>query len=291
MSSDEFKLSTPSDSSDDVGVLAQFAGQLRSRQTEPRRECNAVGAESASEPDWVRDFTPQKRNDADQKAALLAILDEDSDDESIINLVSQERNVEEKLPKETDQAAKEISDSQKTPTAAKRARAPTKPKSNLPLVAAPKMDDSLVLLQSAEGDLDLSGDVGAVGRVKLQEGALFLDIKGVLYRTNITPCNTVCVVTVGEDEARITSVLDEVVTLECERNLFACDETVVHGVLDDEMDGANFSQPDRGTQENEVKATGKKSMEMNGRAKSKGKSKFKATKATKGITKPPHRKS
>lgn len=290
-SSEELKFATLSDSSDDIGVLSEFARKLpTSSRKEPVPQPN-----SASEPDWVRDFN-QERNDAEQRAALLALLGDDSDDDSVINLISQERTPAAENPEEEikAQATKESSETQKPTTASKRARVVTKPKSNLPLVVAPKLDDSLVLLQSAEGDLDLSGDIGAVGRVKMQEGAMFLDIKGVIYRTSLTPCNTICVVTVGEEEARITSVLDEVVTLECERNLFASDEVVVHGALDEDEDEMDLSQLDGGTQQSESK-TGKKKKkpaDTNGKAKkAKTKSKPKGSKPSKSITKQPRRKT
>lgn len=259
MSSDEVKLATFSDSSEDIGLLSEFRNRLPSRRVEPEKTSSLLDSEAASDPDWVRDFTPQKKSDFDQRAALLASLADDSDDDSVINLVSQEPNPKEhEATEDPAEPSKDNTQSRQPPPVSKRPRASVKPKSRLPLVVNPKLDDSLVLLQSVDGDLDLSGDVGAVGRVKLQEGSMFLDIKGVVYRTHINPCNTMCVVSVGEDDARITSVLDEVVTLECERNLFASDEVVVHGRLDESPDENSLSQSDGDGHELDARPPAKK---------------------------------
>jgi hypothetical protein len=68
--------------------------------------------------------------------------------------------------------------------------------SSLPLVFGDKVLRSKVLLE-CEGDaLDLSGDMGAVGRFSVCQGQakddeeLLLDLKGVIYKTTIVPSNT-----------------------------------------------------------------------------------------------------
>lgn len=197
------------------------------------------------EPDWVRDFSQSIPNDEESRRRAITSLyeefddddvDNDDDEDSIINLISQEPD---KKPTSRPSKSGLSGDNGKQPSnersTPKRPRYQA-PKSALPLVVAPKLDDSLVLLQGAEKSLDLSGDVGAVGRTKVQDGVLFLDIKGVVYRTNLHSCNTVCVVSVNDDAARVTSVLNEAVTLTSERNLFASDEIVIHGNVDEELD-------------------------------------------------------
>lgn len=304
MSSDEIQVASLSDSSDDIGFLDDFATRVSGQkvgQTAPQTKGGNTESSSAVpasdvEPDWVRDYTPKRRSDFDRKQALLASLDDD-DDDSVINLISQEPEQEPVASKSDPETVtkNKFGDPQRPPPA-KRARAPAKPKSKLPLVVAPKLDDSLVLLQSVDGNLDLSGDVGAVGRVKVEEGDLYLDIKGVVYRTSVNPCNTLCVVSVGEDEARVTAVLDEAVTLTSERNLFASDEIVVHGDLDEERDeSVYYSQSDEAVRESQQKRKGngekKKASNMNGKRKSKANSTGKLSQESRkrGVAKP-HRK-
>lgn len=307
MSSDEIQPASLSDSSDDIGFLDEYSTRVASQKAGPSvppqikdgtTEPSSAVPTSGVEPDWVRDYTPKRRSDFDRKQALLALLDDDDDDDSVINLISQEPEEEPVASKPDPKTASKtkLEDPQRPPPP-KRARAPAKPKSKLPLVVAPKLDDSLVLLQSVDGNLDLSGDIGAVGRVKVEEGALYLDIKGVVYRTSVNPCNTLCVVSVGEDEARVTTVLDEAVTLTSERNLFGSDEVIVHGDLDEDRDeNVYYSHSDEAIGESEQKRTGngkkKKSNNMNGKRKSKTNSTGKSSQEPRkrGIAKPPRRK-
>lgn len=286
MSSDEVlgrALSLSSESSDSIGFLEDYASRISKGQGPNaaatgtgRTESSSAAATSDVEPDWVREYTPKKQTDFDRKQALLASLDEEDDDnESVINLISQDPEEVPDRSRESSQAASKNSVEEPQRLAPpKRARVAAKPKANLPLVVAPKLDDSLVLLQSVDNNMDLSGDVGAVGRVKVQDGELFLDIKGVVYRTSVNPCNSLCVVSVGEDEARVTATLDEAVVLTSERNLFASDEIVVHGELD-EATGENglFSQSEDASVDGQSKrpGNGKKRKTGNGQGKSRSK--------------------
>lgn len=306
MSSDEIQaLSLSSESSDDIGFLDDYASRIsggRGRPSAPhvndqKDESGPSVPASDGEPDWVRDYTPKKQTDFDRKQALLASLDDDDDDDSVINLISQEPEEKQTASKQdTEPVSKSSAEDPQRPAPPKRARVPSKPKSRLPLVVAPKLDDSLVLLQSVDEKMDLSGDIGAVGRVKVQEGDIFLDIKGVVYRTSVNPCNTLCVVSVGEDEARVTATLDETVILTSERNLFASDEIVVHGELDeDREDSAYYSQSDDVGREGEPKRGGngkkKKVVNVNGKPRSKSNSGKGGQETKKGrIAKPPRRK-
>jgi hypothetical protein len=60
-----------------------------------------------------------------------------------------------------------------------------------------------------ENALDLSGDVGAVGRFSVLkkpggEGEnMFLDLKGVMYHATIVPSTTFMVVNLGPTEAKV----------------------------------------------------------------------------------------
>mmetsp|Transcript_9605 Transcript_9605/g.41371 ORF Transcript_9605/g.41371 Transcript_9605/m.41371 type:complete len:280 (-) Transcript_9605:664-1503(-) len=90
----------------------------------------------------------------------------------------------------------------------------SKIKSNaLPLICPAKLEENLVLAQSADVSFDLSGDVGAVGRVKIEEGKLSFDLKGTFYDAGRVACNSMVVVAVGDTEARVSSVIDEYLLL------------------------------------------------------------------------------
>ena len=112
----------------------------------------------------------------------------------------------------------------------KRPRSTKGSRRSMPLDVAPKLHKSLTLIQSVDNSLDLSSDVRAVGRAKVNGGQLYLDIKGVLYSTGMNLTNTICVVSIEDDEAKVTAVTDEVITLTLQRNLFESNKVVVRGV-------------------------------------------------------------
>lgn len=281
-------------SSDSSDVIERIPlGNGGEKGTPPARRANhAAGAplSDSEEPDWVRNFTPVKRS-----VHEVAELYKDSDNDSFIDLVP-DVDEEAAAAKPMDPVAK------RGAKTARRARVGAKPKSSMPLVTAPKLDEGLVLLQGGEGALDLSGDVGAVGRVKVEDGALYLDIKGVLYRAGAHRCNTMCVVAVGEDEARVVAVLDEAVVLRGERNMFASNEMVLNGELveDDGVEdhGGNGSgdyeaedkAPDGGRAKKNKNANAdapksKAKTKAKGKAGAKGKGKAAAAKGRTGVSK------
>lgn len=207
------------------------------------------------EPDWVRNFSPSQGGDEGRDRQLYSAFDDD--DDSIIDLLNdKDDKIKEDVSDDNKQSAKDTDENEledtksninvtkgkkptKTPTSATKANisAPGM-KNSLPLVAASKLEDSLVLLQGVGEELDLSGDVGAVGRVKITNGALYVDMKGGVFRTHTYASNTIAVVSIADDEARITTVLEEAVTLQCERNLFESDQ-LIKGHLEDPMNQEN----------------------------------------------------
>ncbi|PXF43547.1 DNA-binding protein BIN4 [Gracilariopsis chorda] len=190
------------------------------------------------EPGWVLNQTQALPDDAEaRRRAITSMFDDEDDDDSVIDLISQEPGNSLKPHLEENQK------NEAGPTKAPRNhRHSQTPKSTLKLAVAPKLDESLVLLQSNDESLDLSGDLGAVGRAKIHDDDLFLDIKGVVYRAKNQACNTACVVHMADDEARVTSVLGEVLTLHAERNLFTSDEIVINGDLSEELEDTYSSE-------------------------------------------------
>lgn len=238
-SADEFL----SDDSDQIDLLS-VSNRLRSladnekvskKHTRFSHTMPSERSKNDNEPGWVLNQTQSLPGDAEaRRRAMNSVFDGEDEQDSVIDLISQEPENSPKALLEENQ--KNESGPTKTPRNQKQSQAP---KSTLKLCVAPKLDESLVLLQSSDEALDLSGDMGAVGRVKIQDDALFLDIKGVVYRAKNQACNTVCVVHMADDEARVTSVLEEVLTLHAERNLFTSDEIVINGNLHEDLKDAS----------------------------------------------------
>ncbi|KAK3404139.1 LOW QUALITY PROTEIN: hypothetical protein EUGRSUZ_K00479 [Eucalyptus grandis] len=94
-----------------------------------------------------------------------------------------------------------------------------------------------IALVECEGDsIDLSGDMGSVGRVVISDTPsgnqdMFLDLKGTIYKTTIVPCRTFCVVSFGQSEAKIEAIMNDFVQLSAQSNISEA-ETMVEGTLD-----------------------------------------------------------
>lgn len=158
-------------------------------------------------------------------------------------------------------------------------------RSSMPLVAAAKLDENLILTQAGSSGLDLSGDVGAVGRVKVDESGVSLDMKGALYTCDVVDTNTVCVVAVGEDEARVTAVFDQVLALTEDTVAFGGNEMLISGVLEEDAVEVDSGLPKAGGAE---KAKAKTTTGRPAKAKTKAKAKG-AGKAKKVVVKKPRK--
>ncbi|GBG80703.1 hypothetical protein CBR_g31160 [Chara braunii] len=98
----------------------------------------------------------------------------------------------------------------------------------------------LVECDSDAAPLDLSGDVGSVGRFSVRDAgedcaALLLDIKGTVYKGSIMSSTTFFVVNVGATEAKLEAIMNDFMLLQEETNIFDA-ETMVEGTLDDILD-------------------------------------------------------
>ena len=63
---------------------------------------------------------------------------------------------------------------------------------------------STALVQVEDPSFDLSGDIGAIGRLTVMNDGLLLDLKGHQYAGTIVPTNTLMVVGFGANEARVS---------------------------------------------------------------------------------------
>jgi len=120
--------------------------------------------------------------------------------------------------------------------------------SSMPLEMVAAATKTAILCQSNDSNLDLKGDIGAVGRIKVDRTSdtpLQIDLNGVEYNGTIFGCQSLCVVSVGTkatedgariDIAKIETVFNEVVQLERTGDVFG-KETVMGSTIDyDEND-------------------------------------------------------
>ncbi|XP_020969219.1 LOW QUALITY PROTEIN: DNA-binding protein BIN4-like [Arachis ipaensis] len=108
--------------------------------------------------------------------------------------------------------------------------------SRLPLVLSEKVQHTKALVECQGDSIDLSGDVGAVGRVIISDSAsrdqeMQLDLKETIYKTSIVPCRTFCVVSFGQSEVKIEAIMNDFIQLEPQSNVYEA-ETMVEGTLD-----------------------------------------------------------
>ncbi|KAA8533509.1 hypothetical protein F0562_031057 [Nyssa sinensis] len=150
--------------------------------------------------------------------------------------------------------------------------------SRLPLVFSEKVHRSKALVECEGESIDLSGDMGAVGRMVISDNPsrnqeMFLDLKGTIYKTTIVPSRTFCVVSFGQSEAKIEAIMNDFIQLKPESNVYEA-ETMVEGTLD----GFSFDSEDEA--DKMPKAIGRQTEQDEGtEEKSNGKTKAKAQKA------------
>ncbi|XLT13547.1 hypothetical protein HN51_059237 [Arachis hypogaea] len=104
------------------------------------------------------------------------------------------------------------------------------------LVLSEKVQHTKALVECQGDSIDLSGDVGAVGRVIISDSAsrdqeMQLDLKETIYKTSIVPCRTFCVVSFGQSEVKIEAIMNDFIQLEPQSNVYEA-ETMVEGTLD-----------------------------------------------------------
>ncbi|XP_048231374.1 DNA-binding protein BIN4 isoform X2 [Ricinus communis] len=116
--------------------------------------------------------------------------------------------------------------------------------SMIPLLLSDKVSRTKALVECEGESIDLSGDMGAVGRVVIPDGSsgnheMYLDLKGTIYRTKIVPSRTFCVVSFGQSEAKIEAIMNDFIQLKAQSNVYEA-ETMVEGTLE----GFSFDSED-----------------------------------------------
>nr|VDD39275.1 unnamed protein product [Brassica oleracea] len=125
--------------------------------------------------------------------------------------------------------------------------------SRLPLVLSEKVNRTKVLVECEGDSIDLSGDMGAVGRVVVSDTTedVYLDLKGIItelimlhvtrtiYKSTIVPSRTFCIVNVGQSEAKIEAIMNDFIQLTPQSNVYEA-ETMMEGTLE----GFSFDSDD-----------------------------------------------
>ncbi|WZZ01126.1 hypothetical protein YC2023_073454 [Brassica napus] len=113
--------------------------------------------------------------------------------------------------------------------------------SRLPLVLSEKVNRTKVLVECEGDSIDLSGDMGAVGRVVVSDTTedVYLDLKGTIYKSTIVPSRTFCIVNVGQSEAKIEAIMNDFIQLTPQSNVYEA-ETMMEGTLE----GFSFESDD-----------------------------------------------
>ncbi|XP_058068181.1 DNA-binding protein BIN4 isoform X2 [Magnolia sinica] len=118
--------------------------------------------------------------------------------------------------------------------------------SRLPLVFPEKIQRLKALVECDGDSIDLSGDVGAVGRISFSStpsgsSEMLFDLKGNIYKTTIVPSSTFCVVSFGQAEAKIEAIMNDFIQLKPHSNVYEA-ETMIEGTLD----GFSFDSDEEG---------------------------------------------
>ncbi|CAH2044356.1 unnamed protein product [Thlaspi arvense] len=100
--------------------------------------------------------------------------------------------------------------------------------SRLPLVLSEKVNRTKVLVECEGDSIDLSGDMGAVGRVVVSDTTedVYLDLKGMLLQMSLTPKDLAFQVNVGQSEAKIEAIMNDFIQLTPQSNVYEA-ETMV----------------------------------------------------------------
>ncbi|XP_062147456.1 DNA-binding protein BIN4 [Alnus glutinosa] len=143
--------------------------------------------------------------------------------------------------------------------------------SRLPLVLSEKVHRSKALVECEGDSIDLSGDMGAVGRVVISDAPsgnhdMYLDLKGTIYKTTIVPSRTFCIVSFGQSEAKIEAIMNDFIQLKPQSNVYEA-ETMVEGTLE----GFSFDSEDEADKMPKAVSHQNEDVEEQANGKTKGK--------------------
>ncbi|OUZ99229.1 hypothetical protein BVC80_8967g37 [Macleaya cordata] len=209
----------------------------------------------------------RKEVEKNQDAVLI-----DSGDESQVKKAPKSKAPKARLKVES-QSLKEVDDGKgetmKEEIPEKRAE--PRVSSRLPLLMSEKVHRSKVLVECEGDSIDMSGDVGSVGRLVIADtpcgnSELLLDLKGTIYKTTIVPSRTFCIVNFGQAEAKIEAVMNDFIQLKPHSNVYEA-ETMIEGTLE----GFSFESDEEADKIPKAKPQGEEGEEQEANGKIKGK--------------------
>ncbi len=92
---------------------------------------------------------------------------------------------------------------------------PTQQLTTLPLMLPKKSSENTVLVQLNNQELDMKGDAGTIGRLRVKDGRIELEMNGKKFHGQTFPSVTCMVVAISKTEAR-----ESFRRRRCEKNVF-----------------------------------------------------------------------
>ena len=233
-----------------------------------------VSSSSGWSDDDDNDTKPLAVRLSEKKQKEVLMIDEEREDEDMDVDAKKSSDARKSPAKDKENAA--ITNKRKIPAAFVGA---TVPKSKMPLLinhgALQKTANSTILFEcKGSGEaVDLSGDVGAVGRLLVEreeqpagkastsrqpQASVKIDLKGVMYlaRTHLLS-STVAIINVGAEDAKIETFFDEYIQLREDPSAenVACIGTVNDNYVPLEPGDEGFEQQEEEEKRRETKAT------------------------------------
>lgn len=165
-------------------------------------------------------------------------------------------------------------------------KGPKKISNSVNLILPPKIgatSANTFIMQATRPELDLTGDIGAVGVMDLnqKDKSFSVDMKGILFKAHVIPTSTFLLVSVSGNDAKIESVIEQGWHLEYLGNMM--DSEIMDGQLEmfndeDDLDMEIESSSGKPSKKSAAKITGEGQTPTSTRKK--------ATGATASPTKP-----
>ena len=82
-----------------------------------------------------------------------------------------------------------------------------------------RSSENTVLVQLDDQELDMKGDAGTIGRLRVKDGRIELDLNGKRLHGQIYPSVTCMVVSINRTEARVTQLVDEICVVSSQEDI------------------------------------------------------------------------
>ena len=269
-----------------VQQLAQRQAKYLAKQQQQQQQTTTLSSSSLSITTPGKHTSKNRYPSSQNTEAIIDILDTDEE----ITLSQQTNNtIHHHHPNTTDteditQTQNEDNTSSTANAGSSGSKGSVKLASSLPLILPkqPKRNRSTMLVQIEDNNLELSGDIGAIGRLTtLPNEGIILDLKGHQYGGNIIPCGSFMVVGFQPKEARVETIISDFVQVEHLANMIDnLSGSLTSGTIDpvllqfQDVDGdetaalaKKYSNNDDENEEEETTTVGKKKQGSSGKRK------------------------